>query len=325
MIVHPVIGALRGDDSPQRAAQSAAHGALTAWHALPQVANLRSEIQAFATCRPMADCPQLSRLFDDGDAAALDLSSSFVANGVDLLKGAPLAHLAQRHSTDGTLSMLLLARTGNVTLTLVAIDGEALAAGPQPRNVSLWPGEAWEHILTGHGEAELVDCRDPGSDMATLRRRTVSLHPGKVICRDAERQGSIIRSVQGSLVLLRLQRRRPLAGTACEYALDTGKLVHRAAGNPRDSRIELMMALLGRMKRRDAAPIMAEIARDEGSDSLRWQALRECLALDTLTGFMTLSAVAQAEDDPLFVPAASLRSQLIENHPQLASLQPCQG
>ncbi|MCW1403938.1 hypothetical protein OKA06_17080 [Novosphingobium sp. MW5] len=31
--------------------------------------------------------------------------------------------------------------------------------------------------------------------------------------------------------------------------------------------------------------------------SLRWQALRECLALDTRTGFWTLTAIARSGED----------------------------
>ena len=113
------------------------------------------------------------------------------------------------------------------------------------------------------------------------------------------------------------------AGVTREYRLADGRLVHQAAGNPRDSRIELMMALLGRMDRADAAPLLAGIAQEQGSDALRWQALREALALDTLAGFQALTAIARSDDDALAPAAGTLRSQLVETYPQLAGVEPC--
>jgi hypothetical protein len=81
-----------------------------------------------------------------------------------------------------------------------------------------------------------------------------------------------------------------------------------------------MMAALGRMGRADAAPLMAEIALGDGADALRWQALRECLALDTLTGFATLSNIAGNAADALSRPAKGLRSQIVSAYPQLAEV-----
>ena len=126
-----------------------------------------------------------------------------------------------------------------------------------------------------------------------------------------------LESVEGCIVSLRLQRRLPEAGPTREYALSDGVLVHQAAGTPQDSRTELMMALLGRMGRPDAAPVMAAIAREPGGMAVRWQALRECLSLDTAAGFAALCEVARGEEDELAPAAGALRSQLIESYPQL--------
>jgi hypothetical protein len=66
---------------------------------------------------------------------------------------------------------------------------------------------------------------------------------------------------------------------------------------------------------------MAAIARGPGDDSLRWQALRECLALDTAHGFRALAAVARTAGDSLAATAGALRAQLVEAHPQLLALE----
>lgn len=323
MLLHPAVRALQGDPAPQRAAQQAAHDGMLAWVSDAQRVRLRAELDAFATARPMSDCPLLSSLFAEGDPTARNLALSFAAAGTGILAQHPLAHLPQRHSTDGTVSVLLLGRSGNVTLTLCAVDGESFAAGQPARNVTFWQGESWEHVLAGEAEVELVERRPADEQRTALSRRTVDLAQGSIVCRDADRQAMILRTVPRCFVTLRLQRRLPQAGPSREYALEDGTLVHQSAGNPRDSRIELMMALLGRMKRADAAPRFAEIATGEGSEALRWQALREGLALDTATGFTALCRVAADPHDALAEPAGALRAQLVEAHPALTGIDPC--
>ncbi|GGC24572.1 hypothetical protein GCM10011371_10270 [Novosphingobium marinum] len=68
---------------------------------------------------------------------------------------------------------------------------------------------------------------------------------------------------------------------------------------------------------------MAAIARESGSPALRWQALRECLSLDTLAGFTVLTEIARSPSDELAPAAGALRSQLVEAHPELDEVVPC--
>lgn len=83
----------------------------------------------------------------------------------------------------------------------------------------------------------------------------------------------------------------------------------------------MMLALLGRMERTDAAPEMAALAREKGRDALRWQALRESLALDTAEGFAALVDVSRDQNDPLCATADALRAQLVAQYPQLLELE----
>lgn len=323
MNVHPELRALRRDNSPQRDAQEALHRAMAAWRAKPDVAALLGNLATFAAGAPLDDCPILAALFDGDAGSAQALASDFAAATAAALAAAPLGHVPLRHFTDGISSTLLLARTGNVTLSLVAIDGEGLRGRPEPASASFGPNQTWEHVLAGSASVELVECRPAGPRGAKLVRREFAFGPGSIMHRDGERQARLLREIDGALVSLRLQRRRENAGPTREYDLASGALLHQAAGNPRDSRIELMLALLGRMGRGDAAPLMAELARGEGSAALRWQALRECLALDTLAGFQALAAIAAAPGDPLAGPAGALRAQLVEAHPQLQEVEAC--
>jgi hypothetical protein len=323
MIVHPDLRALRSDDAPQRDAQERLYEAVGTWRRQPQVAAPLAELAAYADGRLLADCPALAALFDEGDETALPLAQGFAAAAADGLAEAPLGYLPLRHFSDGVISTLLLGHAGAVTLSLVAVDGAGLAARPTPTAVDFRPSQVAERVLAGSASAELITCRPLGDRSAELGRQPIALRPGDAIRRDGAQTAMLLGEVGTCLVTLRLQRRRADGGPTREYALADGRLLHQAASNPRDSRLELMMALLGRMDRSDAAPPIAALARGEGSTALRWQALRECLALDTLAGFQTLTAIAAAPGDPLAGTAGTLRKQLVETYPQLELVDLC--
>jgi hypothetical protein len=213
----------------------------------------------------------------------------------------------------------MLAREGDCLLTLVAIDGAGLASRPQPRSAGFAPAEEWEVVIAGTGKARLVErCGD------RIATHGLDLSPGLALGRDGAREALIFDAVDGSLLMLRLQRRHDLMQPKLEISLEDGSVLHRASATPAESRLEIAVAVLGRMGRADAAPVLAEIARDEShGDSLRWQALRECLGLDTRTGFWTLTVIARAGSDPLAIPAGALRAQLLEAYPQLAEVEAC--
>jgi hypothetical protein len=323
MIVHPELRALRGDDSPQCDAQDAFIQAVGAWRAKPGIAAMQAELEEFAAGAQLADCALLAALFTPGSLAARQLGADFSATACAALSDWPLGHLPMRHFTDGITSTVLIARAVNVTLSLVAIDGEGSGRRPESGTASFGPIQTWEHVLGGSAAIEHVECQPTGSREARLERTAQDIGPGTILYRDGQRDARLLRRIDGTLVSLRLQRRRDDAEVTREYDLASGALLHQAAGNPRDSRLELMLALLGRMGRTDAAPLMAGMALGEGSAALRWQALRESLAIDTQTGFAALAAIAGNPEDALSGPAGALRAQLVEAYPQLQELEPC--
>ncbi len=324
------IAALRRDDTPQRRAQAALMVAMDRWRAEPQPAAVHTELEAFEQGADIAQCPALAALFTPGNPAGQSLVAGLVAAMIGELSADPLGHVPMRHSTDGTTSTLLVAKAGLATLTLVAIDGVGLARAPAPVAISYAPGEAWEQVLAGGARAEMVTCHTGAGPVekadARLEREPLTLRAGICLARDCRREALLLHGVEGRLVTLRLHRpHTPQHGgndPVREYALDSGKLLHRAAGTPAESRYELMISLLGRMGRADAAPLLASMALGPDSPGLRWQAMCECLGLDTATGFRALSSLSRRADDPLATPAAALRAQLLESWPQLAVLEP---
>ena len=325
MLLRPELAALRLDDTPQRRAQAALIAQMDAWRARDQPAAVLADLQRFEQGLPLGDCPALVALFAPGDPSGSALVAGLISATLAQLSADPLGHVAMRHSTDGITSTLLLGQSGLATLTLVAIDGVGLARSAAPRTINYAPGEAFEQILAGSARAEMVRCVLGDGPLesadALLERETLDLLPGVCLARDCRREALLLHRVAGRLVTLRLHRRQEGTDPVREYALDSGKLIHRAAASPAQSRYELMIALLGRMGRADAAPLLSSMALGPDPAPLRWQALRECLGLDTASGFAALGQLARRAGDPLAAPAGALRGQLLESYPQLARIE----
>ena len=323
MHIRPELAALRCDDAPQRQAQARLIGAVDDWRLTPPVAAATREVCRFAQGDPLDDLPLLSALFTAGDPSAEQFIGTLVGLLVAELGDDPLGQVPLRHFSDGMLASLVLVRHGGAALVLQAIDGTALARRPDPVAVSFAATETWEHVLAGSATVERVLIGEIRADGAELRREPQSLAAGTVARRFCAGEAQLLRRVPGIMVTLKLQRALDPSEPSREYRLADGALLHRAAGSPRESRLELTAALLGRMGRGDAAPLLAAMAEEHGGTGLRWQALRECLGLDTALGFATLRTIAQRAGDPLAAPADALAAQLLEQYPELAGVSQC--
>ena len=284
---------------------------------------IQSDLLRLAGGTRLDELPALSALFEPGSSAALELAGTVVSWLVTELGNDPLGQVPLRHRCDRSFATLQLARCPGASLALQAIDGAGLARKPPPVSVSFAAYDTWDHVLAGQAEVEQVRIVGQHSGGAVLERHPANRSAGAISCRRGRNHAQLVRRVAGVLVTLKLQRRDGSRAPTREYALADGRLLHQAASDPRDSRLELTAALLGRMGRTDAAPLLAAMAEEAGSAHLRWQALRECLGLDSAIGFAALTAIARRGDDPLGAPAAALRAQLLEAHPQLAEFVPC--
>lgn len=323
MHLHPQLRALRDDDAPQRAAQAALSAAMRAWREGPHGAALNEELAAFDKCGAVEDYPLLRACFVDGDETAPVLVSGLVAAMANVLAIEPLGHVPMRHYTDGAVSTLLVASAGGTTLSLIAVDGRAHGQRPRPTAVSFADNECFEHVVAGSARGELIEIAPAGADGVQLIATELQLQAGTIMRRRSAVQALSFKSVAGVLVTLRMQRRPAVPQPTREYALADGRLLNQASGKARESRFELAAAVLGRMGRKDAAPLLAAMAQEQGNDSLRWQALRECLGLDTATGFAALCDLACDPADSLSGPAGALRAQLIERYPVLQEAARC--
>ena len=319
MRINPELRALRGDTASQRLAQSSLEEARDAWRAGPARAVL-AELARYGEGAALARCPSLASLFDEEGSASI-LIDELMRGLLPRIAAHPLGQVPLRHQHSDGLSVLQLAQSGRAALTLLCY-GETDAA--PPASACFAGGERSEVVLAGAADIYLLDLLDDRGERAAIDCTARRVVAGEVMRFSGFAQTKSVRQVHGRMVILRLARSEVVPCEAREYALADGRLLHRASGSRSESRHEMMMALLGRMGRKDAAPLLAELSR-EGSDHIRWQALRECLALDSATGFAALARVASDPSDTLAATAGALRAQLIEAYPQLARIEetPC--
>ncbi|QPC99581.1 HEAT repeat domain-containing protein [Qipengyuania soli] len=321
MQTNEALRALRGDVPAQHRAQKAMEKVVADWRSSGLGGAARDELKRFGEGAEWKDCPTLVQLIGD-HAMATALVTPLIEGIAAALRDHPFGHVPFRHQLSDGVAMLQLIQAGPAVVTLLAYGEEA--AVPAPETVSFSDVERHEIVLSGAADlriAELIQETGTHAAIDCSPRRVVEgepMHFPPDVARIAEK-------IHGQMVVLRVARSPLQPRPSRAFRLDDGSLVHRASGDRGESRREIAMAVLGRMGRHDAAPLLAELAR-EGSDHFRWQALRECIALDSATGFAALTECANATDDALAGHAGALRAHLVEAYPQLAGLKesvPC--
>lgn len=316
MRVDPELARLRRDPSGLFCASDEASD----WRRGPGGARLCDELALFGKGALLADCPSL-RALTAGKRAALRIARNELGGAMAMLRRAPLALYSARHFTNGVMHSLTIAASGRASLSLALIDGAAWQAtrvAEADDYVAFQPGELHAAVLAGNAEARLLRNRSDDPLRADITSQPLSLAPGVTYACDGGRESLAFDRIAGGLVTLRLHRRSDGATPARQYRRATGALVHQAAGEQRDSRAQMIMAVLRAMQRSDAAPELAALSR-AGEAGARWQALRECLALDSGIGFTELTRVAADPTDPLRAPASALADGLARRHPAFAA------
>lgn len=315
MRIDPVLRALADDPAPQHAAQTKVLDALLAWRAESPVAGVLAELARYGDGAPLAGCARLASLMTEPEQAAA-FAASLVRAFAPVLAAEPLARMPFRQASQAGSASLVLGHSGRAMLSLAVREPGMVAY----EGAGFADGERYDMVLAGAGSGAVVR---RGADGA-FTRQPIALAPGLGLSLDTTCESVLIETVSRALVSLRLTRLAEAPRPSREYRLSDGRLMVQAAGDPRASRHEMMLAVLGRMGRSDAAPVLAAMA-SEGCEHVRWQALRECLALDTAAGFRALAAIARDPADALAAPAGALHVQLLNAHPRLADLeaQPC--
>lgn len=316
MHVDPTIAALRTDRGPQRHAQAAMCAAFDAWQEERGAGDVITELAQFGDGVPLEVCPALERVFTAPDEAER-LMALFSRHMCDGMRANPVGHPPFHNGFDGNAASILLARRGRAQLMLQSREPGKSAE----QSHFFTDGLRYDAVLAGEASARIVRLVRLEGGRARFASEPIALRRGGRFAFDLSSETLVFGQVERRLVVLRLMRMAELPEPSHEYDATDGRLLSKSAGTIATSRQEATVTLLGRMGREDAAPAMAEVALGEGDASLRWQALRECLALDTATGFTTLVKLARRADDPLAADAGALRARLLEMHPQLQELE----
>ena len=321
MRIDPVIAQLRRDPAPQLDAQAALERARDDWRGDARVEGLLAELDRYDAGADFAECAALARLVSNLDFAR-DVVGALVSAMAAALVEAPLGHAPFRHQYSHGLAVLQLAVSGGAALSLVCY--EERAGGAPAQTVCFAGGERRELCLAGGADTRLFEILRQETRRAELGCEDRRIVPGDALAFSGPRRTKIVDRPLGRMVMLRVSRSDPAPTPAREYRIADGALVHCASGIRAESRDEMAAAVLGAMGRGDAAPVLAGIARERGSNHLRWRLLCEALALDTATGFDALANIARDPTDDLAAPAGALRASLIERFPELAMASaPC--
>ncbi len=235
----------------------------------------------------------------------------------------PLMLPALRHFTNGVLHSVIIVDTPHVALSLAVVNAAAWQDAQQHMNagtdiVSFTPGIVYMKILHGSGCAEFhKKTPHEGTHASCIKAGRKDVKKGSVIRIDGASQAMRFSAIDTDILMLRILRKPVKAVLKQEFDANSGALVFEASGHDRDTRTQMMLALLRTMKRSDTAPVMAMLAR-QGEAHMRWQAMRECIATDIATGIAELRHMAAKDEAPeLRAIAARTLAELEAQYPQL--------
>jgi hypothetical protein len=310
MQVHPDVARLRGDHAPQ----PACHAVLTAWRALPEVENAQAQLAQLAAGARIDDLPALARLLRD-HVAACAFVAGFVAPMVRAQQAEPLAHLPLGHATAPGMARLRLIDAGRACLTLTALAPRADRASP---SALFEDGAMHEVVVAGRGKA--LTHRLQGGAVTS---EAITLAPGARLTRAGPDSARQITEITQPLLLLQVSCAAEHPGPSREIAIDDGRLIMTISGCKRTSQQMMALGVIGALGHCAGIATMAALARDAARPrDLRWEALRQVMALDAPRGLTVLAALADDRDDVLAAPAVALQQHLRTARSDLATLMP---
>ena len=144
--------------------------------------------------------------------------------------------------------------------------------------------------------------REAGGRCRLVERRPIV--EGEVVQIDGRRTGFVIEHAASDILYAQAMTPVGSAALMIEYDADTHECVGASSGDETSSRVQLMLALLRTMDRTDAVPIFEEVLAN-APFYLRWQAMREFLALDAEAALPHLRRMARGDPHPEVRTAAA--------------------
>lgn len=301
MHVHPDIAALRGDEAAQRRIRARMASARSAWQAMPQVEGLAAALSAYGKGAPLAQCLTLERAMTD-HASATGLVSIWITELVEALREEPLGEVPNRYRVATGLTSVQLLKSGRATLSLLAY--ERPVSDPAPPQTALFQDrETHEIVLAGAARGTFHSLDESGwiSTSECQWRSGDSIH-----CPDNRHVRQVV-AAKRSMLLLQLVRLPETPRPSREIRLADGKQVHCASGDKAASQRFMALSVLGALDYKPAIDTFEARALDRSEDAeVRWEAVRQALAMEAARGLELLERLKGDASDPLARPATDL-------------------
>lgn len=315
MLVHPAIAALRSNRPSQRSNQRVMDRAGSAWLASNKVRALASDLADYGAGAQLDACIELGPLLSH-HAVATGFTDTWRESMLGALSQSPLGEVPFRHRYSNGYSTVRLLTHGSATLSLSAYERRAVPSWPD--TALFVDREAVELVLTGQacGTFHRLQSTQQG---AQVQSENTHWRAGDRIVTLPSSARQFV-EVAGSMVVLQLSRAPHRPAPTREYRLSDSALIKSASGDKTASRDMLALGVLGALAYSPSLDAMERTARDDDrAPDLRWEAVRQSLALDPARGFAMLNRLAERAGDELREPAKRLRHQLLMAHPQLAA------
>ncbi|MEL7199188.1 MAG: hypothetical protein AAGL10_12815 [Pseudomonadota bacterium] len=322
MHIHPAIAALRKAKAAQREMQSEFSRVIKDWLDLAQSRAIADELQVYCDGGDLDDCPALDRLVSD-ELSANAFVQQWQRTIIAAMQEFPLGVPSFGHAgSDGFSSMVLLS-SGNASLSILAY--EDLGYTIRPTSAVFSDRQTHEIVLSGQAGGLLHEVRQCDGVDTIIDTCSAHWRSGATIVTKGPCEARQVVSVEGSMVVLQLSLQSANPQPTREYALFDGDLIQSASGDKAASQRFMALSVLGAIAAETQTPstleAMERCARDRREDPVvRWEAVRQLLALKASKGLALLASIEACGDDVLKEPAGQLRIALQSEQPELFDL-----
>ncbi|MCK0128827.1 hypothetical protein [Erythrobacter sp. F6033] len=323
MNIHPDIAALQGDTALQRRIVCRMQQAQREWRELRATRQVLKELELYCGGAAIEECPNLLAIASE-HATALDFVGPFVAILIEAMRDEPLGEMPFRYRCSAGFSSVQILQHGTATINLVAYERQQDCRVGTPQSALFADQESREIVLTGTAAGLMHDIRSDPAGNPSIHTAEITLAPGSTITLDGHGQTRQITSVDGAFVMLQISRVPQKPMPSLEYRLSDGALLRTISGDKAASQrlmaLSVLGALAGDVER--ARSTMESVALDQIEDlDVRWEAVRQILAADSVRGWDVLGRLANDPADDLAPPAGRFREQLLSQSPAFGQLQ----
>ncbi len=284
------------------------------WRARPVTRSVAQDLKRYGAGVDVRDCANLHALVNDL-AKAQAFTLSLIQTILPALRAHALGEAPFRFKNSQGLATLQLMESGGATVSLAAY--EPLASEETPSSALFSDREVHEIALGG--EALVAQHRFGAG--GTLSSEPMPWFAGHTSAQAAQTEARQVLRVERTLLLLQLIREPERPAPTRLVDLSSGETLRIASGDKSASQAVMALSVLGALGECGALEIMEKTALNARENpDVRWEAARQCLALDAARGLALLVKLAGYAADPLAKPAASLKTQLLSAQPELRAL-----